>query len=380
MPPNEEPGRRVWFNPAAHDLVVAGAPASVPAFHRQLDGYAPTPLVELPGIATELGVGRLFAKDESARLGLPAFKVPGVSYAVAMVLGQRLGLPSSDLSLPRLRDALIDQPPVEIVTATDGNHGRALARIAAQLGLPARIIVPAVLTDETVGAIRAEGATVIVVPDDYDAAVQVAASAVVGREDALLIQDTAWPGYERVPQWIVDGYATLFREIDDQLGCLGITGAALVSVPVGVGSLAQAAVTHYRHEPGGTRTTVLAVEPDTAACVRASLDAGRITAISTGRTVMNGLNCGTPSSLAWPLLRDGLDAAVVVSDEEAERAMRDLAAVGVGAGPSGAAALAGLRRLLSTPGWWGAGDQPFDPAAASIVLISTEGPTGPASG
>ncbi|WP_460366775.1 pyridoxal-phosphate dependent enzyme, partial [Actinocorallia lasiicapitis] len=279
------------------------APADVLAFHRELPGYAPTPLVELPELAAELGAGRVLVKDESARLGLPAFKALGASWAVHRVLAAR----------PEVRT---------LVTATDGNHGRAVARTARIFGRDARIFVPAQVPAAAVAAIRAEGAEVVLVDGDYDTAVRRAAAHAAGAGTAL-VQDTAWDGYTQVPGWIVDGYSTLFRELDAQLPA----APGLVVVPAGVGSLAQAAVTHYRSEQPGV--PVLAVEPLSAACVLTSLAAGRPVTVATGGTAMTGLNCGTVSSLAWPVLRAGLDAAVAVGEDETALAVRDLARLGV---------------------------------------------------
>jgi len=173
----------------------------------------------------------------------------------------------------------------------------------------------------------------------------------------------------------------------------GVSGAVVMSMPVGVGSLAQAAVAHYRSRLAGgrSRARLLSVEPDTAACVLRSLADGAPVTVATGTTVMNGLNCGTPSSLAWPYLRDGMDAAIAVADGEARAAIAALASAGVAAGPSGAAAFAGLRAALTGPGaasrrrdlglagdggsgdgghvGGGSGDD-----RAIVVCISTEGP------
>lgn len=295
---------------------VSPAPAT---FHSTLTGYAPTPLVEVPALAQELGVGKVFVKDESARLGLPAFKILGASWAVHQVL--QTGTP----------DAL--------VTATDGNHGRALARVARDLGLPARIYVPDGVHGSVIRAIESEGATVTPGAGCYDDAVARAA-ADAAKSGAALVQDTAWDGYTEIPGWIVEGYATLFSEIDTQLGA---ATPDLVVVPVGVGSLAQAAVTHYRRAGLPRVPAVLSVEPDTAACVLASLQRDQLTSVGTSTTIMAGLNCGTPSQLAWPVLRDGLDAACTVTDAEARNAARDLAGHGMAAGPCGAASLAAMR-------------------------------------
>jgi diaminopropionate ammonia-lyase len=142
-----------------------------------------------------------------------------------------------------------------------------------------------------------------------------------------------------------------------------------VVTPAGVGSLAQAVVTHYRR-PGRPHPAVLTVEPDTAACVLTSLTERRPASVRTAATVMAGLNCGTISSSAWPILRDGCDAAITVTDNEALRASADLGAVGVSSGPCGAATLAGVRSALTDPARRAALDLPAD---ALVVLLSTEG-------
>ena len=311
----------MYTNPSARSWTCKPAPREVREFHAGLPGYRPTPLIEI--------TPRVFVKDESDRFGLPAFKILGASWAIQRAL------------TPSIR---------RLVAATDGNHGRAVARIARERGLEARIVIPRGVSDEAVAAIAAEGAKVRRLPISYDEAVEHARLA-ADEPGSLLIQDTSWPGYGEIPQSIVDGYSTLFTELDEQLD----DEPDLIVVPAGVGSLAQAAVTHYRGR--GSKTTVMTVEPDVAACVLTSLESGDLTTIETGETIMAGLNCGTPSALAWPYLRSGLDAAVAVTNEECEQAMRDLHAAGVGAGPCGAASLAGFRKF---------------PVDGVVVLLSTE--------
>ncbi|MGD6756731.1 pyridoxal-phosphate dependent enzyme [Streptomyces sp. BH105] len=336
------PGARAWRCPPA--------PADVRAFHAALPDYAPTPLTELPELAEEMEVGQVLVKDESSRLGLPAFKALGASWAVHRALDGARG-------------------PVTLVTATDGNHGRAVARTARLLGHRAHVLVPRGVHPGAVAAVAAEGAEVTEVPGTYDEAVRRAADAAEA-PGAILVQDTAWPGYERIPGWIVEGYSTLCAEVDEQLGA---PEPDLVVVPVGVGSLAQAVVTHYRSRPSGHAPALLSVEPESAACVLESLTRGEPTSVTTGDTSMAGLNCGTPSTLAWPYLVAGLDAAVAVRDTDSARAATRLADLGVSSGPCGAAPLAGLRAALTGPG----ADERraalgLGPASV-VVLLSTEG-------
>ncbi|MGX4687747.1 diaminopropionate ammonia-lyase [Streptomyces sp. JNUCC 63] len=346
------PGARTWrCDPA---------PAGIRDFHAALPGYAPTPLTELPPLAAELGLGRVFVKDESCRLGLPAFKALGASWAVHRTLAERAASGR-------------DPGPVILVTATDGNHGRAVARMARRLGQHAHVFVPQGVHPRAVAAIVAEQAKVTEVPGSYDEAVRRAAEEAAA-PDAILVQDTAWPGYEQIPGWIVEGYSTLCAEIDEQLTAEGAAeGPDLVSIPVGVGSLAQAVVTHYRSLPSGRAPALLSVEPDTAACVLESLTLDEPVGVTTGDTTMAGLNCGTPSSIAWPCLHGGLDAAVAVSDTDSARAATRLAALGVSSGPCGAASLAGLRAVLTGTGTEERRTALGLDATSVVVLLSTEG-------
>ena len=336
-----------------------------------MPSYRPTPLIELPELAAELGVGAVLVKDESDRLGLPAFKILGASWAVNCALSKRGGFDTPATGLPELRER-VGNAAITLVTATDGNHGRAVARMAQLLGLAARVYVPAGTTAKTLEAIADEGAQVVQTDLRYDDVVRAAASSTTNRPADILIQDTAWRGYEEIPQWIVDGYSTMFDEIDAQLG---ERAPDLIAVPTGVGSLLQAALRHYPSTGSGrrpsTKPAVLAVEPVTAACVTASLAAGKPISVDTSRpTSMAGLNCGTVSTIAWPAIRDTLAAAVVVTDDQARAAMQRLHELGVPAGPSAAASLAGVRAVL---GDTSQRDALATKADSLVVLISTEG-------
>ena len=389
-----------WYSRAGARQWRCEPPSGDPRlFHMSLPGYRPTELTEVPALADELNVGRVFVKDESGRLSLGAFKVLGASWALARVLSGTLGI--RDFAALALAAAAA---PVELVTATDGNHGRAVAYLGRLLRQRVRVFVPDVVPASVAAMIEAEGATVASVPQSYDAAVEQAARYAGAQPGRVLVQDTAWPGYERIPRWIVAGYETLFSEIDEQLGERGAGSLDLLSVPVGVGSLAQAAVEHYRSRPLPSEVepatlavppalaalamlaapavlaapvlaapAVLAVEPEAAACLLASLRAGGCGSIDTSATVMVGLNCGTPSMLAWPVLSAGLDAAIAVPDAAAVTAVADLSSHGISAGPSGAAALAGVRAALTGPG---ASDRRGELGLTSssvVVMLSTEG-------
>ncbi|MFC4786381.1 diaminopropionate ammonia-lyase [Nocardioides sp. MAHUQ-72] len=361
-----------WYaNPAARTWRTA-PPESARAFHRTFAGYRPTPLTSLPALAAELGVGHVLLKDESQRLGLPAFKILGASWATCRALCTRYGLDLGTVTLAGLRTYLGAEVTAELrpvlVTATDGNHGRAVARVASLLGLAARIYVPKGVSDAAIEAIRTEGAELVETELDYDDAVALAARSTEDDEVDLLIQDTSWTGYADVPRWIVDGYATLFEEVDEALGERGLPGPQLVACPVGVGAFAHAMVDHYRSR--ASAPALLSVEPDTAACLVQSLLAGRPLTVETGATIMTGMNCGTPSELGWPALLAGVDAAITVSDEECRRAVADLTDLAQDVGPCGASTLAGVRKVATTSARrdaLGLDDQ------SVVVLVSTEG-------
>jgi diaminopropionate ammonia-lyase len=340
------------------------------AFHRGLPGYRPTPLVADPRLARELGVGRVFVKDESDRFGLPAFKTLGVSWAVSRLLEDLVGGDLPWGSWAELRAAAAPAADHVLLSATAGNHGRALARVARWLGMPALILVPADASDAAVRNIDSEGATVRRAAGGYDAAVEDAAQLADGSEEYLLVQDTAWEGYERVPEAIVQGYSTLFCEADLQLAAADAPPPDLLAVPVGVGSLMTAAVRHAARRGSGY-TAVASVEPETAACLWASLSTGTQVIVPTSTTVIEALNAGALSSTAWPVLRDEVDAAVTVTDELAVRGRSRLHDAGVSAGICGGATLAGVTRLLAgrpvdAGTRWGRSD-------ATVLVISTDG-------
>lgn len=370
------PQARSWTGPTPPD--------GARRFHAGLPGYAPTPLVDAPGLAAGLGAGRVLVKDESHRFDLGAFKFLGASWAGFRAVAARTGY-AGPPSFDGLREHLAGLPEADrpvLVTATDGNHGRAVARTARLLGLAARVLVPEVVPEHVVDRIRGEGPQLDRTPGGYDDAVERARGLCAADPRLSLVQDMGWDGYRDVPAWIVEGYATLLHEVDDALAAAGRAGPHLVAVPVGVGSLLEAVLAHYRAAgrlaSGSPAPAVLSVEPDTAACVLASLRAGGPVSVPTAGTVMNGLNCGTPSGSAWPVIEAGLDAAVAVTDGQARQAVADLAAAGVASGPSGAASLAGARAALTGPG---AGRRRAElglPADPVVVLLSTEGFAEPA--
>ncbi|PYH81099.1 hypothetical protein BO82DRAFT_284811 [Aspergillus uvarum CBS 121591] len=358
------PQRRSIYISSAPSTIVSPPVAQVRTFHEQFPGYQASPLVPLPEVAQELGVRAVYVKQENNRYGLPSFKVLGASWAIYRALLALLDLPL-ETSLETLTERIRAGEPFTLMAATEGNHGRAVAWVARQLSLQARIYVPRTMVAYTQEMIRSEGADVIVANGDYDYAVLEAAKASQATKNAILVQDTAFDGYEEIPSWIVEGYSTLMHEVDVQLQALGQQNTLVVS-PAGVGSLAQAVAIYSKSRT--SPATFVAVEPDTAACLNLSLITGESTSIVTSPSIMAGMNCGTVSSAAWPVLQKLVDASVTISDYESHRAVQYLASNGVDSGPCGAASLAAIRRLKAEHD-----SSAYFSSDSVIVLLSTEG-------
>lgn len=322
------------------------APDRAPeAFHRSMPGYRRTLLRDQPGLAEELGVGRLWLKDETERFGLPAFKIAGASWAAGQALRVRLGLPAcAAASWEALLATLDREAPPTLVTATDGNHGRAIARVARWLGLRSKIVVPSDMVAARRAAIAAEGAEVTVVDGGYDDAV---ARAAASEDEAhVVVSDTSWEGYEDTPRAVVAGYSTVLWEVEDGLRGAGEPDPDVVVVLVGVGSFAAAVVRHYRAREIPRPPRLIAVEPTRAACALASAREGApVTVPGPHNSIMSGLNCGTPSRVAWPDLRAGIDMFAAVDDEVARDGMRRLAVAGIAAGECSGGAVGAVRSL-----------------------------------
>jgi len=343
------------------------------AFHRRLPGYQPTPLVSLTDVAAELGVGQLLVKDESSRLGLPAFKFLGASWASYRSLIERLGHEPAWSTLEELADALVPLGSMSLATATDGNHGRAVASFARRVGLEARIFVPDGTAQARIDAIRSEGATCEVVPGGtYEDAV--ARAGAEAGPDCLVVSDTSWEGYTTVPGWVIDGYATIFNEIDEQLAAAGLDQPTALLIQSGVGALAGAAAARYRGASAMT-PQLICVEPDTADCLMESARAGHLVEVPGPHpSIMAGLNCGTGSPIAWPSVAAGFDRFLAIGDDDALAGMRTLAAHGVVSGETGASGLGALLGLASEGRLADIGVGPDD----VVLVVSTEGATDPA--
>ncbi|MEA2151235.1 MAG: diaminopropionate ammonia-lyase [Solirubrobacteraceae bacterium] len=361
---------RDFLDNARREAPATPAPdGRVRRFHRSIPGYEATPLVEAPATAAQLGLASLHVKLETERFGLPAFKILGASWAVCRALSRHAGREEPAASFAELRELVSPVDPPELVCATDGNHGRAVAHMAALLGLEAHILVPAHTAAARIDAIAGEGATVDVVDGSYDDAI--AASIALADERRLVISDHSWEGYEDVPGWVADGYQTIFDEIAEQLEPI----PPLFAIQIGVGALAAAAVRALA-APG---RVIVGVEPAEAACVLEAVRVGEPVALpGPQESIMAGLNCGTASPVALPDMATGIAAFCAIDDRAAEDAVRALHGDGLDCGETGAAGVAGLLALRERwpEGTW---ERLGADAAPAALVLCTEAPTDPVS-
>lgn len=324
-------------------------------FHKSLPGYKATPLVELDDLAKYYGVQKLWLKDESKRFGLNAFKVLGGSYAIGKYLSQKLGRDMSELPFNVLISDEVKKQlgDVTFVTATDGNHGRGVAWVANKLRQKSVVYMPKGSAKMRFDAIAREGADVSITDLNYDDAVRLANKG-AEEHDWIMVQDTAWDGYEEIPLWIMQGYSTIINEIVEQLEAAKEEKPTHVFLQAGVGSFAGAVQGYLAHLYGDDRPITIICEPHGANCIYKSMEANdgkphNVTGDLT--TIMAGLACGEPNTISWKILRDNADFSVSCDDSIAARGMRVLSSpLGndqrVISGESGAVGL-GLFTVLS---------------------------------
>jgi diaminopropionate ammonia-lyase len=375
--PVQSQAREVYMNAVAQSTVgTLTAPATAArAFHERLPDYTRTPLRQAPALAEHLDVKRVLIKDESSRLGLPAFKVLGAAWSTYRALANYVGDPHGEMPLETVRERIQESPNLTLLAATVGNHGRAVARFAAFFGCRARIYVPAHVARARIDLIEAEGAECVIVDGVYEDAAKVERHD--AGPDALVITDVGWPEYQQVPAWTIDGYGTIFSEVDDQLAELNDGGIDVVFSPVGAGGLLASALRHYR-QPSGPIARVVGVEPLDAAGMLASLRAGQRSSVpGPFRSIMNGCNCSEPSIIGWETARNALDCAVAVGDDAARAAIQALGREGFAVGDTGGAALAGALELFGGSDGAAIREGLSVTKDSTLLFLCTEGPTKP---
>ena len=376
--------RVITKEPARHDDILSFSQeqaSHVIRFHRSLPVYKETPLVSLKDTAAQYGVRSIMVKDESFRFGLKAFKGLGGSYCMFRILCEKLGLDASktDYSTFLREDIRQACSTIEFVTATDGNHGKGVSWAAKLFGCKAHVFMPKGTVEARRKAIEEAGSAIAEITEwNYDRTVRYAAS-LAAQNNWILIQDTAWEGYEKYPRWIIQGYLTLAAEALMQMDG---TAPTHIFLQAGVGSMAGGIEAFFVDHCGDHIPLVTIVEPEQAACIYRSVlfNDGKMHSVEGDPvTIMAGLNCGTPCSTVWPILRDCSAAFCACKDAVTEKGMRAYASpVGhdqaVVSGESGAVTFGLLLSILNS----GEYRKLFQIDQDSVILlISTEGDTDP---
>ena len=353
------------------------------AFHKSFPQYSVTPLVELKEMAEYLGLGKVMIKDESYRFGLNAFKVLGGSYAMARYIADETGKDVSELPYNVLTSDQLKKEfgQATFFSATDGNHGRGVAWSANKLGQKSVIFMPKGSTLTRLNNIKAEGATATIETVNYDECVRMAAAAAAKTKHGVVVQDTAWEGYEKIPAWIMEGYGTMASEADEQYG----ERPTHIFVQAGVGSLAGAVVGYFSNRYKDNPPTMVVVEADAAACLYkgAAAGDGSIRIVDGDmETIMAGLACGEPNITSWDILKNHVKCFIAAQDPVAARGMRMLAApfkgdTPVTSGESGAAPFGALATIMTDDGCKELREQLGLNKDSKVLLFSTEGDTDP---
>lgn len=358
------------------------------AFHQSFPQYEVTPLTELPLMADHLGLGTLFVKDESYRFGLNAFKVLGGSYSMAKYVAQKLGKDVSELTYDVFTSEELRKEfgQATFFTATDGNHGRGVAWAAKRLGQKAVIFMPKGTTETRLKNIEKEGATVTIEELNYDDCVRKAVAEAAKVDNGVVVQDTAWDGYEEIPSWIMQGYGTMALEAGDQLNEKGVMPTHIF-VQAGVGSLAGAVTGYFTnlYKDAPVKPKIIVVEAQAADCLYQGALAGDGKPRIVGgdiQTIQAGLACGEPNTISWDILRNHVDVFVSAPDWVAELGMRMTAAPLKGdkpivSGESGAVPFGTVAAIMTMDAYKELRDELGLGKDSKVLCFSTEGDTDP---
>lgn len=352
----------------------------VRSFHASFPVYRETPLVELKNTAKAIGLGSIYVKDESYRFGLNAFKVLGGSYAIGNYLAKRLGKSITEMPFDKLisEEVRKELGNITFVTATDGNHGRGVAWTAKQLQQKSVVYMPKGSAEERLKNIRAEGADASITDLNYDEAVRLA-NTQAEQKGWVMVQDTAWEGYEDIPGWIMQGYGTMGYEAYTQLP----EKPTHIFLQAGVGSMAGAVAGFFAAAYGEDRPIITIVEPNKADCIFRTAEAADGTLhFVTGDmdTIMAGLACGEPCSIGWNVLRDYADNFISCPDYAAAQGMRLLGNPEAGdtkviSGESGASAFGCVAEIMRDPALAELRKKLKLDENSRVLFFSTEGDT-----
>ena len=361
--------------------------AKARSFHRSFPQYSITPLASLDGMAKHLGLGSLFVKDESYRFGLNAFKVLGGSFAMARYIAQQMGRDVGEMTYDYLTSEAFRQEfgQATFFTATDGNHGRGVAWAANKLGQKAVVHMPKGSAKSRFDNIAKEGAKVTIEEVNYDDCVRMAAAEAAETKHGVVVQDTAWAGYEEIPSWIMQGYGTMANEAAEQLRQLEVNRPTHVFVQAGVGSLAGAVVGYFTNLYPNNPPKFVVMEAKAADCLyRGAVAGDGDPRIVDGdlTTIMAGLACGEPNILSWDILRNHVSAFVSCPDWVSARGMRMLGMPVKGdpsvvSGESGAVGMGLISAIMEDDTYRDLREHLELDRFSQVLMFSTEGDTDP---
>ena len=361
--------------------------AKARAFHTSFPQYSITPLDNLKGMAKYMGVAGVYVKNESYRFGLNAFKVLGGSFAMAQYIAQKTGKDVSEMTYDYLTSQQLKDEfgQATFFTATDGNHGRGVAWAANKLGQKAVVHMPKGSSQSRFDNIAKEGAQVTIEEVNYDDCVRMAAAEAEQTEHGVIVQDTAWDGYEEIPSWIMQGYGTMASEAAEQLRQCEVNRPTHVFVQAGVGSLAGAVVGYFTNLYPNNPPKFVVMEAAAADCLYKGAVAGDgKPRIVTGdlQTIMAGLACGEPNTLSWDILRNHVSAFVSCPDWVSAKGMRMLGVPVKGdpvviSGESGAVGMGVLDAIMSDDAYKDLREALELDRFSQVLMFSTEGNTDP---
>lgn len=365
------------------DFLSENVAKKVLKFHSSFDQYTETPLVELKELAKYLGLKDVFIKDESHRFGLNAFKVLGGSFTIGQYIANKLGKDIEDLPYRTLISDVVKKElgDITFITATDGNHGRGIAWTAEQLKQKAIVYMPKGSALERRDKIRAHGAECEITEWNYDDTVRFC-NDLAQKNGYVMVQDTAWPGYEELPRWIMQGYMTMAYEAYLKLEEKNIKPTHIF-LQAGVGSLASAATGFFSSIYADNKPIITTVEPDKAACLfkTAKADDDKLHPV-TGEmnTIMAGLACGEPITIGWPVLHANVENFLSVPDDVAAHGMRVLGNPLKGderviSGESGAATMGVVSQVMTKEELKNIKEALKLDENSVVLLFSTEGDT-----
>lgn len=298
--------------------------AAIKEFHHQMPNYHVTPLVKLGALAKSMELDGTYIKDESQRFGLKAFKVLGGSYAIYRFIMRKTGSEKLHFDEITSRNISAKTGKLTFATATDGNHGKGVAYVANKLGFKAEIYVPKATVPSRIEAIEQVGGRVTVIDGNYDKAVRQMAEDAAAN-DWIIISDTSWEGYKDIPEWVMQGYYTIFDEAREQLEVAGAKPPTHIFIQGGVGTLPASLVDYFRQVYVDEKPRIIIVEPENAACLFTSAEKadGTVHEVK-GKldTMMAGLACGKPNPLAWNILKKGADFFIKADDSVAAEGMQ----------------------------------------------------------